>query len=75
MTGSPPPLRLPVLACLTLGLAPYLPMPHLAEKLIWLWQGRSFRTTDVFDLLLHGVPWIWLLVALIARLRGAAPAS
>ena len=62
-------LLLPILACLTLGLAPYVPMPHLVEKLVWLYQGRSFRPIDVFDLLLHAAPWAWLAVALVGRLR------
>jgi hypothetical protein len=62
-------LLLPILACLTLGLAPYVPMPHLVEKLIWLFQGRSFRPIDVFDLLMHAAPWVWLGVAVVGRLR------
>ncbi len=58
---------LPVFACATLGLAPYLPLPHLIEKLGWLAQGRPFRPIDVFDLVLHGAPWLWLGVALLRR--------
>ena len=62
-------LLLPIMACLTLGLAPFVPMPHLVEKLIWLVRGESFRPIDVFDLLLHGSPWVWLAWAAIARRR------
>jgi hypothetical protein len=58
---------LPLLACLTLGLAPYLPEPHFVEKLRWLFTGHRFRPVDVFDLFLHGAPWAWLLWALLRR--------
>lgn len=62
-------LLLPALGCLTLGLAPFRPMPHFFEKLQWLAAGRSFAAIDVFDLFMHGAPWLWLLVtvALVAR--------
>lgn len=39
---------------LTLGLAPFQPMPHLFEKLGMLFSGELSRPIDVFDLLLHG---------------------
>jgi len=47
-----------ILFCLTLGLAPYLPMPHVAEKLTMLFQGTLHRPIDIFDLFLHGSPWV-----------------
>lgn len=62
-------LLLPLFACATLGLAPYLPMPHVIEKLGWLLEGKPFRFIDVFDLVLHGAPWVWLVVALLGRHR------
>jgi hypothetical protein len=55
-----PGLTLPILACLTLGLAPYFPLPHALEKLHWIYGGHAFRPVDVFDLLLHWAPWAWL---------------
>lgn len=51
---------LPAVACATLGLAPFTPEPHVVEKLRWLATGHPFRPIDVFDLLMHGAPWIWL---------------
>lgn len=81
MTGAPQPaaepatpslgerLRWPLLACLSLGLAPYVPLPHVVEKLAWLARGHPLRPIDVFDLLLHGAPWLWLASALIAHTR------
>lgn len=61
-------LIVPALASLTLGLAPFVPMPHVAEKLSWLVRGQAFQPIDVFDLLMHGAPWLWLAVE-VARLR------
>jgi hypothetical protein len=59
-----------LLACLTLGLAPGLPLPHVIEKLLWIARGQALRPIDVFDLLMHGAPWVWLAVTLLRR-RGA----
>ena len=47
--------------CLTLGLAPFWP-PHIVEKLQMLFHGKLVRPLDWFDLLLHAVPWLLLLV-------------
>lgn len=58
-----------VLACLTLGLAPFWPLPHVAEKLLWLAQGRSLGAMNWFDLLLHGAPWVWLAADAWRRVR------
>ncbi len=49
-----------ILACLTLGLAPFAP-PHIWEKLQMLSQGRLVRPIDWFDLVFHGFPWLLLL--------------
>lgn len=58
-TGGPD-LTMPVLASATLGLAPFTPEPHLVEKLRWLATGQPFAAIDVFDLLMHGAPFMWL---------------
>jgi len=61
-----------IVACLTLGLAPFAP-PHIVEKLQMLWRRELVRPVDWFDLLMHGAPWMVLLakVALYALRRGA----
>ncbi len=56
--------------CLTLGLAPFLPQPHLVQKLRMLFSGTLTRPIDIFDLLLHATPWVLLLVKLVLDLRG-----
>lgn len=53
-----------VLVALTLGLAPFSPEPHVWEKLKMLHSGELGRPIDIFDLLLHGVPWLALALKL-----------
>ena len=52
---------LAIIACLTLGLAPFRP-PHIWEKLVLLSRGELRRPIDWFDLFLHGAPWVILLL-------------
>lgn len=40
---------------LTLGLAPFVPTPHLFEKLALLFSGTLSRPVDILDLALHGL--------------------
>ncbi len=47
------PLRLLIAGALLLGLAPFMPEPHLWEKLKMLAAGKLARPLDIFDLLLH----------------------
>lgn len=54
-------------AALTLGLAPFFPEPHIVEKLRMLAEGTLRRPIDIFDLVLHGAPWL-LLFAKLARM-------
>lgn len=66
-------LPIPVLIalCLTLGLAPFVPEPHLAEKLKMLADGRLSDPVDIFDLFLHGLPFVLLLLRLLWRRQSA----
>ena len=61
-------------ASLLLGLAPFVPEPHLLEKIRWLFTGHPFKPIDVFDLFLHGtLPVLLALKAggdLAGRMRG-----
>ena len=50
-----------VVACLTLGLAPFTP-PHIVEKLQMLVKGKLVKPIDWFDMFFHGIPWILLLI-------------
>jgi hypothetical protein len=61
------PWALVVLACLTLGLAPFTP-PHIWEKLQMLMKGRLIRPIDWFDFVLHGTPWVLLIMKAVVSL-------
>lgn len=61
------PLPVLVVAALTLGLAPFLPEPHVWEKLKMLASGTLSRPIDIFDLLLHGTPWVLLGLKLVRQ--------
>ncbi|MCA9191636.1 MAG: hypothetical protein KDB03_07740 [Planctomycetales bacterium] len=51
--------------CLTLGLAPFFPEPHIVEKIRMLTQGKLARPIDIFDLVLHAVPFLLLFLKLV----------
>ena len=57
-----------IIACLTLGLAPYNP-PHIWEKIQMLSKGRLVRPIDWFDLVFHAIPWILLIMKGIYELK------
>ncbi len=67
-------LFVPALACVTLGLAPFVPEPHLVGKLRWVAGGANgMAPKDWFDLAMHGAPWVWLGVSLVrAIVKGRA---
>ena len=52
------PWSLILLACLTLGLAPFVPEPHIWEKLKMLASGTLVKPIDIFDLLMHAAPFL-----------------
>ncbi len=55
---------------LTLGLAPFLPEPHIWEKLKWVASGaQGMQLIDWFDLLLHGFPWVMLIISVVAKIK------
>jgi hypothetical protein len=59
-------LGLPLVAALTLGLAPFSPEPHIVGKLRWIAGGAvGMGPMDWFDLAMHGAPWVWLVVTLV----------
>lgn len=59
-----------ILASLTLGLAPFTPEPHIWGKVKWIAGGAvGMQPMDWFDALMHGAPFIWLIVLLVALLK------
>ena len=61
------PLYLLVPLALVLGLAPFVPEPHLWQKLKMLAAGTLQRPIDIFDLLYHTAP-VLLLALKLARM-------
>lgn len=55
------PWSIAILGALTLGLAPFVPEPHIWEKLKMLSRGTLTRPIDIFDLCFHAIPWLLLL--------------
>lgn len=61
--------KLLLLLCLSLGLAPFFPEPHIWGKLKWVAGGAvGMQTADWLDLAFHGLPWLLLMASLLSRL-------
>lgn len=59
-------LLTPLMASLTLGLAPFVPEPHVIGKLKWVLGGaKGMQMMDWGDLLMHGAPWLWLIFTIV----------
>ncbi len=57
-----------LLATLTLGLAPFVPEPHVWGKIKWIVGGaEGMQLMDWGDLLFHGTPWLLLIRAVIVN--------
>ncbi|MFC5284061.1 hypothetical protein [Pedobacter alpinus] len=63
-------IKLAIILSLTIGLAPFTPVPHSYQKLNWLFQGgNGMQTLDYFDLVLHNLPWLYLVFAAVKYFR------
>lgn len=57
-----------IILCLTIGLAPFVPEPHLLGKLKWVAGGAvGMQPMDWFDLLMHGFPYVLLIRLIILK--------
>ncbi len=65
------PLSYVAIVAFALGLAPFRPMPHLVEKLMMLRAGALTQPVDIFDLVMHGLPVVLLIVKLALCLRAS----
>jgi len=61
------PITLILIACLTLGLAPFFPEPHIWEKMKMLMAGNLVRPIDIFDFIMHAAPWIVVVLKPVRR--------
>ena len=62
------PLSLLLPLAVVMALAPFVPEPHLWEKLKMLSSGALVRPIDIFDLFLHGTPLLLLALTLLSGL-------
>lgn len=59
--------RLAIIGCLTLGLAPFYPEPHILGKIRWIAGGaKGMSALDWFDFVMHGAPWLFLMYLVIS---------
>ena len=61
-----------IVLCLTIGLAPFVPEPHVWEKLKMLLNGTLTRPIDIFDFAMHGLPFMLLFLKLVQFLSDAS---
>jgi len=61
-----------LIACLSLGLAPFTPEPHVWQKLKMLTSGTLSDPVDIFDFIMHGLPFILLILKLLSLAREKA---
>lgn len=63
-------LKLPLLMSLSLGLMPFVPEPHIWGKIKWIAGGANgMQPADYFDVLLHGAPWVYLIITIVLMLK------
>ncbi|MEN8133622.1 MAG: RND transporter [Pseudomonadota bacterium] len=54
-----------MIIALALGLAPFVPEPHLWQKLKMLAEGTLVRPLDIFDLVFHAAGPMLLMIKLL----------
>ncbi|SFD58359.1 hypothetical protein SAMN04489722_112121 [Algibacter lectus] len=61
--------KLVLLICLTLGLAPFFPEPHILGKLKWILGGATgMKLKDWFDVCLDGFPFVLLIRIVLLKM-------
>lgn len=64
------PLSVLLVICILLGFAPFVPEPHIVEKLRMLFQGTLKKPIDIFDLLYHTAPFVLLAIKIYRMTKG-----
>jgi hypothetical protein len=62
------PLSVLLPLAVVMALAPFVPEPHLWEKLKMLVAGTLVKPIDILDLFLHGTPLLLLALKLLSGL-------
>jgi hypothetical protein len=60
------PLFLLLPLAVVMALVPFVPEPHLWQKLKMLASGTLVKPLDIFDLFLHGTPLVLLALKLLS---------
>jgi hypothetical protein len=60
------PLTVLLPLAVVMALMPFVPEPHLWEKLKMLAAGTLVKPIDIFDLFLHGTPLLLLVLKLLS---------
>jgi hypothetical protein len=59
-----------IIFCLTLGLAPFTPEPHIVADIRWVLGGAVGMTPmNWFDLLMHGTPFLLLIRLIVLEIK------
>ena len=62
--------RVLLVLCLTLGLAPFTPEPHIWSNLKWIAGGaEGMGLLNWWDTLIHGLPWVLLIRVLVIKFK------
>ncbi|HLO53575.1 MAG TPA: hypothetical protein VK169_04755 [Saprospiraceae bacterium] len=57
-----------IMASLTLGLAPFVPEPHIWGKIRWIAGGaEGMSLMDWGDFFMHGIPWMLLIRLIVLK--------
>jgi hypothetical protein len=60
-----------IILTLLLGLAPFVPEPHIWGKIKWIAGGaKGMGALDWFDFVYHGIPWVLLIRLSYLQLTG-----
>ena len=65
------PFRTAIIMTIFLGLSPFIPEPHLWQKLKMLVAGELTQPLDMFDMLFHSAPAMVLLAKIYRHKTGA----
>ncbi len=61
-----------LILALSLGLAPFLPEPHIWKQIRNVVTLQPMEIMDWLDLVMHGAPWVWLAFELSRMLRSSS---
>ena len=56
-----------IFPAIVLGLAPFVPEPHLVQKFNMLMAGTLNKPLDIFDVFFHSAPTILLVVKFVSE--------